>query len=181
MLSSRLIWLAFGANVKGLWGAPGETLARAVAELGGEGLQANELSDVVVSQPVGRLRQPAFHNAVAAFRGDIGPARLLWLVKALERRAGRKPGVRWGPRPLDIDIIDFGGRRVSMGCRHTRPGQLVLPHPEAERRGFVLVPLAAIAPHWRHPRLGVRGRDLIRRQPRLLRGHATTGRPLARR
>src|SRR5262249_8436131 len=87
----------------------------------------------------------------------------LRLVKGLERQAGRRLGQTWGPRPLDIDILDFGGRRLGWPPGRHRRGRLILPHPEAHRRAFVLVPVADIAPAWRHPVLG-----------------ATPARPLAR-
>lgn len=64
---------------------------------------------------------------------------LLIEFKRLEALAGRKPGKRWGPRPLDIDLIIYGKKRVETPW-------LSVPHPEAVRRAFVLVPLSEIAP-----------------------------------
>jgi 2-amino-4-hydroxy-6-hydroxymethyldihydropteridine diphosphokinase len=90
------------------------------------------------------------------------PAWILRLLKRLERRAGRRLGRTWGPRPLDIDILDYGGRRLGWPCRKRRGG-LVIPHPEAHRRAFVLAPLAEIEPQWRHPVLGVTARVLLAR------------------
>jgi 2-amino-4-hydroxy-6-hydroxymethyldihydropteridine diphosphokinase len=71
-------------------------------------------------------------------------------LKLLERQAGRRRGVRWGARPLDIDIIDYDGLRYGRPRQRTRNG-LTLPHPEMHRRPFVVMPLAEIAPTWRHP------------------------------
>jgi 2-amino-4-hydroxy-6-hydroxymethyldihydropteridine diphosphokinase len=81
----------------------------------------------------------------------------------LERKAGRRAGRPQGPRPLDIDILDYGGRRLGWPGRGRRRARLVLPHPEAHRRAFVLVPLAQVAPHWRHPVLGASARALLDR------------------
>jgi 2-amino-4-hydroxy-6-hydroxymethyldihydropteridine diphosphokinase len=63
-------------------------------------------------------------------------------LKSIERDFGRRPGKRWGPRVLDLDIVLWSGGRV-------RTRGLTVPHPELARRSFVLLPLAAIAPNWR--------------------------------
>jgi 2-amino-4-hydroxy-6-hydroxymethyldihydropteridine diphosphokinase len=86
---------------------------------------------------------------------------MLRLLKRIERRAGRRLGRRWGPRPLDIDILDYRGTRIGWPPRRREPGRLILPHPEMHRRVFVLVPLLEIAPHWRHPILGLGARALL--------------------
>jgi 2-amino-4-hydroxy-6-hydroxymethyldihydropteridine diphosphokinase len=96
----------------------------------------------------------------------VAPAALLRLIKRIERRAGRRLGVRWGPRCLDIDILDNGGRRLGWPRRRRQQGRLMLPHPEMHLRAFVLVPLLEVDPHWRHPTLAVSGRTLLARLPR---------------
>lgn len=169
MQHHRIIWLAFGANVDGAWGAPMQSIAQAVRELAKLGLVPVAMSDIIVSAPQGVLRQPEFCNAVGAFSGSIGAMTLLRQIKRLERAAGRRIGRRHGPRPLDIDIIDFGRRRVRERCPSTGHFTLVLPHPGALHRGFVLEPLATIAPHWRHPLAGVTASSLLRRKPWLAR------------
>jgi 2-amino-4-hydroxy-6-hydroxymethyldihydropteridine diphosphokinase len=97
---------------------------------------------------------------------------LLRCLKRLERSAGRRRGRRNGPRPLDLDILDFGGlilnwRSTNIAHRPT----IALPHPELHRRLFVLVPLAEVAPFWRHPVLDATARRLAVR----LRGSAYHG------
>jgi 2-amino-4-hydroxy-6-hydroxymethyldihydropteridine diphosphokinase len=67
---------------------------------------------------------------------------LLVELKRLEALAGRRPGPRWGARPLDIDILDYAGRRL-------KSRWLSLPHPGAARRVFALAPVCDIAPRWR--------------------------------
>jgi 2-amino-4-hydroxy-6-hydroxymethyldihydropteridine diphosphokinase len=109
-------------------------------------------------------------NAVLEARARVAPATLLRLVKNIERRAGRRLGVPWGPRPLDIDILDYGGRQVGWPARRRERGVLVLPHPEMHRRAFVLVPLLEVAPRWRHPVLAISGRSLLARIPHSERG-----------
>jgi 2-amino-4-hydroxy-6-hydroxymethyldihydropteridine diphosphokinase len=96
-------------------------------------------------------------------KGSIGPASLLRLLKRIERQAGRRPTPPLQPRPLDVDILDFGGRRLNWPSRRRERGRLVLPHPLLHKRAFVLVPLLQVAPRWSHPVLGVRARTLLAR------------------
>ena len=88
---------------------------------------------------------------------------MLRVFKALERQAGRRANGRWGPRPLDIDIIMLGSVCYNWPAR--RAGTVTLPHPEAHRRAFVLRPLVSIMPHWHHPGLQRTARQLLARLP----------------
>ncbi len=164
------IWLAIGANALGNTINPRLALEYTRTALLGHNLVVFSSSCVHITPPIGSVRQNRFHNAVIGIRGSIAPAALLRLLKRIERSAGRRLGVRWGPRPLDIDILDFGGRIIGHPARMTRPGTLILPHPGIAARGFVLVPLAEVAPHWRHPILGVSAGTLLARKPGLRRG-----------
>lgn len=174
-LNTSIIWLGLGGNISGAWGSPLGAFCRAIAALEGAGFEIVACSSVYETVPVGRIRQPVFTNAVVGVRGSIGPGALLSLLKQLERRAGRRANGHWGPRPLDIDILDFRGRIVGSPVPVRQSGRLVLPHPELHRRGFVLVPLLEVAPRWRHPRLGSRGSALLERNPALLRGVRRVG------
>jgi 2-amino-4-hydroxy-6-hydroxymethyldihydropteridine diphosphokinase len=160
--SNRLI-LGLGANIAGAWGSPKDTLFRALDALRQQGLVPLCHSDIFRTKPVGGGRQPDYFNAVVLTEARLAPAALLRLLKGLERRAGRRPGRPLGPRPLDIDILDYGGRRLGWPGRERGRARLVLPHPEAHRRAFVLVPLAQVAPQWRHPVLGASARILLAR------------------
>lgn len=93
--------------------------------------------------PAGR----SFANSAALLDSDLDPPALLAALKALERAFGRRPGRRWGPRVLDLDIILWSGGRLRA------PG-LIIPHPAFRARDFVLAPLVAIAPGWRDPETG---------------------------
>jgi 2-amino-4-hydroxy-6-hydroxymethyldihydropteridine diphosphokinase len=121
---------------------------------------------------------PGFYNAVAAIRADYASGSILRLLKILERQAGRRPSPRWSRRPLDLDLLDHGRRVMNWPASNRAGGPIILPHPLLHRRGFVLVPLAEIAPHWRHPVLGVAAADLLRREPGLRRGIIQVGSPL---
>lgn len=90
----------------------------------------------------GMTQQPDFTNAVAALETRLGAHALLDALLAIERLFGRDrnlDGPRWGPRPLDLDLLLYGDRVLD------EPG-LTLPHPRLHERAFVLVPLAQIAP-----------------------------------
>jgi 2-amino-4-hydroxy-6-hydroxymethyldihydropteridine diphosphokinase len=155
--------LALGANLAGPWGSPNETLRRALRELSCAGLSVLASSHIYDTAPVGPGRQAPYLNAVLLLQAHLAPAALLRLIKHIERRAGRRLGARWGPRCLDIDILDYGGRRLGWPRRRRQRGGLILPHPEMHVRSFVLVPLLEVDPHWRHPALGVAGRTLLSR------------------
>ena len=115
-------------------------LRRALAALDDEpGIALVAASRFYPTPPWGKTDQDWFVNACALARTDLEPEALLDRVKAIETALGRRPGERWGPRLIDIDIIAYND--VAM-----RTDRLVLPHPEALNRAFVLVPLAEIAP-----------------------------------
>ena len=80
-------------------------------------------------------------------------------MKRIERRLGRVPTFRNGPRVIDIDVLDLGGA-VESGA------DPILPHPAMPERRFVLAPLAEIAPSWRHPVSGLTARQMLAKLPR---------------
>ena len=167
----RLLLLGLGANRRGAWGTPAQTLTRTLGKLQAAGLQPVAISRLYRTAPIGGPAQDDYLNAVVQVLSDLAPTRVLAAVKTLERSAGRRPRGHWMPRPLDIDILDdaastLGWRRrpahrasgIDPPRWRRRPGtptgQLVLPHPRLHLRAFVLVPLLDIAPQWRHPVLG---------------------------
>lgn len=110
------------------------------------------------SAPISHLSQPDFLNTVAlAVRpagGSAAARELLALAKRLETAAGRVPGERDGPRPLDVDLLLFGDLELAT------PG-LTLPHPRLRLRRFVLAPLADLEPHLRLPPDGAEVCELL--------------------
>jgi 2-amino-4-hydroxy-6-hydroxymethyldihydropteridine diphosphokinase len=163
VLPPESLLLALGANRCGPWGTPEATLGRACRELVHAGLRIVRSSRIYVTPPLGPGGQAPYLNAVLLLEAHMAPAALMRLVKRIERRAGRRSGPLWGPRTLDIDLLDFAGRRLGWPIRRRERGRLTLPHPEMHRRAFVLVPLLEVAPHWRHPALGLTGRALLER------------------
>ena len=153
---SRNIWVAIGANLPSLRGAPPiQTAREAAIELGRlPGLLLVGLSRWYESAPIPPSGQPNYINAVAHLRGDIDPARLLGMLQKIERDAGRRRGAVNAARILDLDIVAMGE------VVRTGPDP-ILPHPRAHLRAFVLLPLADVAPHWVHPVLHRGVRDLL--------------------
>ncbi len=94
-----------------------------------------------VTQPWGKRDQPEFCNAVALVETQLGPRELLHTLKDLERRLGRVPSARWGPRAVDLDILYYGDERVE-------EPDLQIPHPRLFERAFALVPLAEVDPRY---------------------------------
>jgi 2-amino-4-hydroxy-6-hydroxymethyldihydropteridine diphosphokinase len=95
-------------------------------------------------------------NAAAVIRTALPPVALLAVLKKIEAKAGRKPTYRWGPRALDIDIIDYHARVLNHTTskhppRNSRAQSLILPHPDVQHRPFVLRPMLDIAQYWHHP------------------------------
>jgi 2-amino-4-hydroxy-6-hydroxymethyldihydropteridine diphosphokinase len=103
--------------------------------------------------PAGR----SFANAVAIVRSELPPPALLARLKAVEAEFGRRPGRRWGPRILDLDIILWSGGRW-------RDSAIEVPHSAFRKRRFVLEPLAEVAPLWRDPVTSLTVRQLLSRQ-----------------
>ena len=131
--------LALGANL----GDRAATLDAAVAELAATpGIEVVGVSPVVETDPVGGPEQPAYLNAVVAIRGTLTPHALLAACLAVEQRHGRERRVRWAARTLDVDVVTYGGLVLSTP-------DLVLPHPRAATRAFVLAPWAALDPQAR--------------------------------
>jgi len=114
------------------------------------------VSSLYDTDPVGDTDQPAYLNAVACLETGLPARDLLWQMLLIETRMGRVRRQRWGPRPIDLDLLFYGKEII-------REPDLTVPHPEAHRRAFVLVPLAEIEPAFVHPGTGESVRALLRR------------------
>lgn len=131
-----MAWLGLGANI----GDPVAQLEQAIVELADNPqIALKARSSIIVTAPWGKTDQPEFHNMVIAIETSLAPEPLLKVCLAIEASMGRQRLERWGPRLIDIDIVAYD-RRVLNSTR------LVIPHPYAHERDFVLIPLREIAP-----------------------------------
>jgi 2-amino-4-hydroxy-6-hydroxymethyldihydropteridine diphosphokinase len=142
-----MILVGLGANLPSeQYGAPRATLEAALAAFDAEGVTVLKRSRWYRTAPVPLSDQPWFLNGVAAVATDRGPAELLALLHRIEARFGRRRERRNEARPIDLDLLAYDDVVLD-------EGGLVLPHPRLHERAFVLLPLAEVAPGWRHPRL----------------------------
>jgi 2-amino-4-hydroxy-6-hydroxymethyldihydropteridine diphosphokinase len=138
----RTCYIGMGSNL----GDRLATLRTALQELARLG-RIVAMSSLYETAPWGYTDQPWFYNAVCALETTFPLERLLAELKGIEIRLGRTPSVRWGPRSIDLDILLCNSLVVDLPDLH-------VPHPELPRRGFVLRPLADLAPDLQHPQDG---------------------------
>ncbi len=145
--------VALGSDLAGPYASSEALLEAAVAEIQARGVRVLARSRWWRSAAWPDPAQPEYRNGVAIVRGKGGPDELLALLRAVEAHFGREPGPRNAPRTLDLDLIAHGRFKLDT------PG-LVLPHPRAHERLFVMGPLAEIAPAWRDPISGTTAEKL---------------------
>ena len=141
-----MILIALGANLPSTAGPPAATLKSALDRLADQGVKIRSVSSFYESPAWPDPADPKFVNAVAVVETALQPVELLALLHGIETAHGRLRSTVNAPRSLDLDLLDYDGRLISDG--------VVLPHPRLAQRAFVLVPLAEIAPAWRHPVTG---------------------------
>lgn len=145
------IFLSLGANQ----GEPIHQIKKAVERLkADEGLRLSGVSSFYLTEPVGPVEQPPFVNAVAEWRTHLSPEALLAAILSVEEGMGRTRSVRWGPRPIDIDLLLYGDQNIET------PGFKV-PHARMHERRFVLEPLVELAPEVVHPAIGKTAAELL--------------------
>jgi 2-amino-4-hydroxy-6-hydroxymethyldihydropteridine diphosphokinase len=150
MADQHLVYLALGTNLGDRQG----NLTQAL-QLLTEKVNVTAISRLYETAPAYVTEQPAFLNLAVKGYTDLAPAELLVYLKELEARIGRKESVRYGPRKIDLDILFYDDWVIE------NPPHLHIPHPRMIERGFVLHPLADIAPNFHHPILKQTVRELL--------------------
>ncbi len=135
------VYIGIGSNL----GNREENIVNAIARIGKhKGIYLVTRSGLYVTKPIGGPPQPDYVNCVAELKTEVEPLKLLETFKMIELELGRKPGVRWGPRIIDIDILLYGNRVIN-------EDNLKIPHESMHERIFVLEPLCEISPELIHP------------------------------
>ncbi len=153
-----MILVALGANLPGVFASPRAALMAATDRLRENGLRIAALSRIFITKPIPESDQPWYHNAVVKLETDLGPYALLELLQTIENDMGRVRAERNAPRVIDLDLIAHGDHILD------KP-ELIVPHPRAHERAFVLLPLRDVAPDWMHPVSKTTLADLIARLP----------------
>lgn len=149
-----IVYLALGSNL----GDRAANLSGAIAELGAA-VRIDRMSAVYETAPMYVTDQPAFLNMAVRGTTTLGPWELLRLAKRIEAALGRtQGGERFGPRPIDIDILMYGSLVM-------HAADLEIPHARIAERAFVLCPLADIAADVMHPSLTMTVGELMARVP----------------
>lgn len=125
-------------------GNRGQKLQAALVDLERWGVKILRSSSIYETSPSGKKDQPDFYNMVVQVKTDRSPEDLLTAMHAIERSLGRERKEKWGPRPIDIDLLFYGDTVLD-------DPDLTVPHRHLADRKFVLVPLHEIAPKLVHP------------------------------
>jgi 2-amino-4-hydroxy-6-hydroxymethyldihydropteridine diphosphokinase len=135
----HVIYLSLGSNL----GDRSQNLCKAISLLASKA-HVTKQSSIYETAPWGYPDQPAFLNQVVIADTGLEPVELLAFLKEIELTSGRLETFRYGPRIIDLDILFYDDLVLDT------PG-LIIPHPHIVERAFVLIPLAEIAPNFRHP------------------------------
>ena len=142
-------YIALGSNIE----PRGKYLQRAIERIEQLGSIARK-STIIETAPVGFTEQPEFLNAVLELHTSLSAQELLAKLREIEKSLGRKVRPKWHEREIDLDILFYDDLILST-AEHT------IPHPDLHRRGFVLIPLAEIAPTFVHPVLRLSVHELL--------------------
>jgi len=173
------VLLAIGANLSSSIGPPEETISESLADFAPAGVEVTAVSPLYRTPAFPPDSGPEFVNGAVLCKSALPADEILGAMKKIEEKFGRGPSGRWAARVLDIDLLGVGDLvlpdlatfnrwyRLSPERQqeHT-PSQLVLPHPRMHQRAFVLIPLADIAPGWKHPVLAKTVKEMLADLPK---------------
>lgn len=149
-LSLEMIFIGLGSNE----GEPANNILQSLAILAEKGVSVVRCSSLYRTEPWGIREQNAFVNAVAEVGFPGSASELLTILLSVEQEMGRVRRFKWGPRLIDLDILEFNGEVIDQD-------RLKVPHPFYPERDFVLVPLAELEPEWQPTGSDLLIRDLI--------------------
>ena len=144
-----LVHLGLGSNL----GNRKEFLSIACNYLSSEVITGFRASSIYESEPLLKMKQSKYFNMVVCGLTVLSPKDLLKKCQQIEISLGRIRREHWGSREIDIDIISYGNRTINKD-------NLVIPHPEIEKRSFVLMPMLELSPEWLHPENGITIKEL---------------------
>ncbi len=147
------VFIAIGSNL----GDKISNCRRAIDEIAGF-CEIVKVSSLYETEPVGNEDQPNFINSVAEIRTDLSPHELLAYLNRIEEKLGRVRSEKWGPRTIDLDIIFYGDQII-------KDDNLIIPHPRAHLRRFVLESICEIAPEFIHSEIKISVLELLKSLP----------------
>lgn len=172
------VLLSMGANLDSDFGPPRETIQLAIRRLTNMGVGVNAVSHFYQTPAYPPGNGPDFVNVALTAESRLTPDEILVALGQVEHHFGRVRDTRWGARVLDIDLLGVGQiilpntethrywRELGVDDQRIQvPEQLILPHPRLQERAFVLIPLADVAPNWRHPVLGITVDEMVKGLP----------------
>ncbi|WP_086451243.1 2-amino-4-hydroxy-6-hydroxymethyldihydropteridine diphosphokinase [Marivivens niveibacter] len=159
-----LTLVALGSNATSSFGTPKEIIDHAIATIESRLGTTCEKSPIYRTPCFPKGAGPDYANAVIRFETNLEPSKILHQLHEIETEFGRVRTKRWGERTLDLDLLCHGDTILPDDTEvlhwmnlpiseqtQIAPNQLILPHPRIQDRAFVLVPMAMVAPNWRHP------------------------------
>ena len=150
MTKAILVHLGLGSNL----GNRLDNMNQACTELESLPLLQFRVSSIYESEPLLKMPQPKYLNMMVCGLTELSPFKLLQKCLQIETELGRVRQKHWSSRTIDIDILAYGEEIIDVD-------KLKIPHPELEKRSFVLLPLMELSPDWVHPKSGVDIRMLL--------------------
>ena len=161
-----MIYINIGSNLNSSRGGRLYNLKKSIELIKDKKINILKVSNIYETPSYPNEKNPKFLNICLALRSNKKPEVLIKIFKAIEKKLQRNRGLRNQPRTCDIDIIDYYGKIINLK-------ELILPHPRAHLRNFVLFPLKEISPDWIHPALNKKVEILIKKLNFKLRNEIT--------
>jgi 2-amino-4-hydroxy-6-hydroxymethyldihydropteridine diphosphokinase len=133
-------FIALGSNL----GDKRKNIEIAIEKIKEKGINILKVSSIIETEPYGYKDQDSFLNAVCLVETSLDPFSLLKVLLNIEEEMGRKRIFKWGPRNIDLDIIFYDDLVIESE-------ELIIPHPDAHNRTFVMGPISEIEPDFVHP------------------------------